>query len=163
MGRDTLTKVLGDQVQVITFRNIQKWAIEKDDVLNQLTKIQIEKVIDNMKTANHKSGDIVFAKGSSCAQKIVVIIEGTLKKASKSDQVVGRKNEVYGSEFLKEGRQNQTFDDNIVMDGEGVLAELDFGKFYECLGGNYEQIMKKNEKSHEVRIVLMNESFKCLQ
>jgi len=153
LGRDTLTKVLGDQVQVITFRNIQKWAIEKDEVLNQLTKIQIEKVIDNMKTANHKSGDIIFAKGSSCAQKIVVVIEGTLKKASKSDQVVARKNEVYGSEFLKEGRQNQIFDDNIVMDGEGVLAELDFGKFYECLGGNYEQIMKKNEKSHEKKMM----------
>ena len=80
LGRDTLTKVLGDQVQVITFKNIQKWALEKDEILNQLTKIQIEKVIDNMKIANYKTGDIIFAKGSSCAQKIVVVIEGTLKK-----------------------------------------------------------------------------------
>ena len=30
LGRDTLTKVLGDQVHVVTFRNLQKWAFEKN-------------------------------------------------------------------------------------------------------------------------------------
>jgi len=80
LGRDTLIKVLGDQVQVITFKNIQKWAIEKDDMLNKLTKIQIEKTIDNMKISNYKVSDIIFTKGSPCSQKIVIVIEGSLKK-----------------------------------------------------------------------------------
>jgi len=80
LGRDTLTKVLGDQVQVITFKNIQKWAIDKDEVLNKLTKIQIEKIIDNMKISNYKASDVIFTKGSACAQKIVIVIEGSLKK-----------------------------------------------------------------------------------
>lgn len=81
LGRDTLTKILGDQVHAVTFRNLQKWAFEKQDLLKQLNKTQIEKVLDVMKISSYKSGDIIFKKGTVANQKIVVIIEGSLKKA----------------------------------------------------------------------------------
>ena len=68
--------------------------------------------------------------------------------SKKADKIRCNELKLLSIEFIN---YKNSFDDNIVMDGEGVLAELDFGKFYECLGGNYEQIMKKNEKSHEVR------------
>lgn len=71
--------MLGDQVQIITFKNIQKWALDKDLVLNQLTKLQTEKLVDNMKVTNYKAGSVIYARGSSCAQKIIIIIEGGLK------------------------------------------------------------------------------------
>jgi len=161
LGRDTLTKVLGDQVQVITFKNIQKWAIDKDEVLNKLTKIQIEKIIDNMKISNYKASDVIFTKGSACAQKIVIVIEGSLKK-TKNDQVVARKNEVYGSEFIKGGKKDQVFDDNIIMETEGVLAELDYKLFFECIGGSFEEIMKKNERSHEKKMMTQVSELKKL-
>ena len=80
LGRDTLTRILGDQVQTITFKNLQKWAFEKNNLLKKLTKIQIEKVIDNMVMANKIAGDVCFRKGTLCNQKIIIIIEGTLKK-----------------------------------------------------------------------------------
>ena len=102
LGRDTLTKVLGDQVQIITFKNVQKWAIEKDLVLNQLTKLQTEKLVDNMKVTNYKTGNVIYAKGSPCAQKVVILIEGNLKM-SKSGQLVAKKGETYGSEYLRDG------------------------------------------------------------
>jgi len=38
LSRDTLTKVLGDQVHSITFKNLQKWAFEKNMYLSKLTK-----------------------------------------------------------------------------------------------------------------------------
>ena len=41
LGRDTATEILGDQVQIITFRNIIKWAFEKNALIVKLTKIQI--------------------------------------------------------------------------------------------------------------------------
>jgi len=80
LGRDTLTRILGDQVQVITFRNLQKWAFEKNALFSKLTKIQIEKIIDAMKISNYKAGDIIYHKGSLCNQKIIIIIEGSIKK-----------------------------------------------------------------------------------
>ena len=36
LGRDTLTKILGDQVHAVTFRNLQKWAFEKNNLLSKL-------------------------------------------------------------------------------------------------------------------------------
>ena len=35
------------------------------------------------------------------------------------------------------------------MEGEGIIAELEFKLFFECIGGTLEQIVKKNVNSHE--------------
>ena len=80
LGRESLTKILGDSIQVIAYRNQQKWAIEKSPLLCNLTKIQIEKILDAMKISSFKAGDIVMKKGSVCSLKIVAVIEGALKK-----------------------------------------------------------------------------------
>ena len=82
LGRDTVTKILGDQVQIVTFRNIQKWAFDKSENFSKLTKIQIEKIIDSMKIINYKAGDIVCKKGANCSSKIYVSIEGNVKKVN---------------------------------------------------------------------------------
>jgi len=39
------------------------------------------------------------------------------------------------------------------METEGVLAELDFQHFYDSIGGPYLEIIKKNERSHEVNFL----------
>lgn len=48
--------------------------------MSKLTKGQIEKVLDAMKIISSKAGDTILKKGTSANQKIVVIIEGSLKK-----------------------------------------------------------------------------------
>ena len=63
LGRDTLTKVLGDQVHVVTFRNLQKWAFDKNLVLSRLNKIQVEKVLDAMKISAFKANEQILKKG----------------------------------------------------------------------------------------------------
>ena len=63
LGRDTLTKILGDQVHVVTFRNLQKWAFEKNPLLSKLNKTQVEKILDVMKISSYKAGDIILKKG----------------------------------------------------------------------------------------------------
>jgi len=39
LGRENLTKILGDKVQMIVFNNLQRWAFDKSSILNKLTKI----------------------------------------------------------------------------------------------------------------------------
>lgn len=36
------------------------------------------------------------------------------------------------------------------MESDGVLAEITYQAFVECVGGTFEAILKKNETSHEV-------------
>jgi len=137
LGRDTLTKILGDQVHAVTFRNLQKWAFEKQDLLKQLNKTQIEKVLDVMKISSYKSGDIIFKKGTVANQKIVVIIEGSLKKA-KSGIVVASKAQAFGQEYMLENNRTKNFEDDIVMETDGVLAEITTENFQECINGTIE-------------------------
>ena len=52
-----------------------------------------------MKIVNCKAGDVIVKKGTAANQKIVVIVEGSLKK-SKSGVVVAQKGAAWGEEFM---------------------------------------------------------------
>ncbi len=78
LGRDVIKGILGDQVQVIVFKNIQRWAFEKHTILSKLTKIQREKIIDSMKYVNYKENECLVKAGNPFNIKILVVIEGNL-------------------------------------------------------------------------------------
>lgn len=72
-----MNAILGDKVQAIAFRNLQRWAFEKNPTLGKLTKIQIEKVLDELKISKKDKGQFIFRKDEKCS-KIVIPIEGNL-------------------------------------------------------------------------------------
>ncbi len=78
LGREVLTKILGAQIQVITFKNIMKWAFEKNHSLAKLTHIQIEKIIELMEIIQFKKGETIYIKNEVC-QKFLVVLEGSLE------------------------------------------------------------------------------------
>ena len=82
LGREALQNILGDKIQKIIYRNIQKWVFDKSPLLQKLTNIQKEKVIDLTKIKNFKEGTLLLAKGGCCSQ-IFIVIEGSLKKVLK--------------------------------------------------------------------------------
>ena len=75
--------------------------------------MQHEKLVEAAKFINKKSGDVIFVKGSLGSSKLVIAIEGSLKKVKlakikiiklikkvKFNAVICKKGEVYGDEFL---------------------------------------------------------------
>ena len=38
LGRDTLNRIMGDNIYEVTFKNFIRWAFEKNAILSQLTK-----------------------------------------------------------------------------------------------------------------------------
>jgi len=38
LGRDTLNRIMGDNIYEVTFKNFIRWAFEKNNILNQLSK-----------------------------------------------------------------------------------------------------------------------------
>ena len=101
LGRETLSKVLGDQIFVVTFRNFMKWAIEKSTHLSKLNKEQVEKILDLMKINSYKSGNVVIKKNTENVnnQKLIIVIEGALKKYKNINPIAVR-SQIYGEEFL---------------------------------------------------------------
>lgn len=103
LGRDTLTNILGDKIQKIIYRNIQKWAFDKSPVLQKLTNIQKQKVIDNMTIKNFKAGINLLNKGDY-VNKIFIVIEGSMKKGPSSS--IASKGVAFGDNYLP--KKNQT-------------------------------------------------------
>jgi|JI61114C2RNA_FD_contig_21_5603546_length_469_multi_4_in_0_out_0_2 hypothetical protein len=60
-----------------------------------MSKSQSERVIDAMKIAAFKANDPIFKKAISGCQKIVVVIEGSLKKL-KNGGTVASKGQCWG-------------------------------------------------------------------
>ena len=72
-----------------------------------------------MKINSYKAQESICRRGIVGFQKLVVVIEGSLKKL-KSGNVVATKGQCYGEEFLKD--QNKILDDEVIMQNYGVVA-----------------------------------------
>lgn len=48
----------------------------------------------------------------------------------------------------------------MVVEKDAVLAEISIGKFEEIIGGQIEEILKKNEKSHEKKMMKLENPLK---
>nr|CAD79354.1 cGMP-dependent protein kinase [Paramecium tetraurelia] len=148
LGRENLTKILGDKIQLIIFNNIMRWSFEKSEILKQLTKIQLEKISQKAKIENFKKGQVIFEAKKPC-DKLVVVLEGVLIN-SKQESVT--KGSCFGDQFLQKERYGSPLECAFTMVGDGVLATITFQALFKIFGGDLETALKKNENSHEKKI-----------
>lgn len=100
-----MVKILGDGIQVIMLRNTQRWAIQKSVLFSKLTKIQIEKILDIIKIKNYKAGDLLIKKGTIGCPKLIIIMEGSIRKESDQKSII-LKGGIFGDEyFLDENKK----------------------------------------------------------
>lgn len=64
-------------------------------MLSKLTKEQIDRVIEKMKINAFKANDTIFKKAANSSQKLVVLIEGSLKRL-KTGVIVASKGQCWG-------------------------------------------------------------------
>lgn len=79
LGREEATKILGDQVQLITFKNVMRWAFEKSPKLKKLSNLQVEKLLSFMNISQMKKGEVVFRKGDPI-DRFIILIDGVVKQ-----------------------------------------------------------------------------------
>ncbi|CAD8152969.1 unnamed protein product [Paramecium octaurelia] len=151
LGRENL--ILGDKVQIIIFWNIMRWSFEKSEVLKQLSKIQLEKIVQRAKIDNYKKGQVIVEAGKAC-DKLIVVLEGAMTN-SKQDSVP--KGLCFGDQFLMREKYGQIIDSEYAMVRDGVLATISNQTLFLIFGGDLETALKKNENSHEKKIKQLGE------
>lgn len=62
------------------------------------------------------------------------------------------KAQAWGEEYFFEANKNKTLDDDIVLETDGVIAEISSENFIDCIGGTLEEVIKKNEKLLEKKL-----------
>jgi cGMP-dependent protein kinase len=78
-----------------------------------------------------------------------MIVEGILKKSKLGTQVA-TKGLVFGDEYLLENTRQQpkVLDDDIILENDGVVAEIPFEQFVDLIGGKLEEVIKRNEEKY---------------
>jgi cGMP-dependent protein kinase 1 len=140
LGRDDLVSVLGDQLQQIIYRNTQRIAIEKNQILKSLKKFQKENIIDKMTIKKYEAGQIVIPVSSSIEEKLYIVLKGSLKTNSKVF-------ELYDCIGIQEIYSNtkKTSKEDFISSEETYLSEISKTELESVLGGCLEKIVTSNE------------------
>ena len=146
LARDTLNQILGEKLQVIVFRNLQKWALEKSKYLSKLNSLQIEKIIQCMNITTFENEQIVFQKGQQTNPKMVIVLEGYLKKQKTKETICG-KGKIVGEDYLTARSKDIKLTDGIVTSKNTILASFSRQEFIELFECSLEELVTKTEKN----------------
>lgn len=78
LGKDMLKKLLGDQVELIIYKNIAKWALEKCDGIKELPQSYRDMINSIIELKHLNKGDVYLMKNKPAKENIVIILQGQL-------------------------------------------------------------------------------------
>ena len=140
LGRETLAKIIGADFRDVMFRNYVKSIVQKNRVLFSLLKRDEDSFFEGMRVQHKKTNEVVFKKGST-VQKLLVIMEGKLKKF-RSANYLAEAGQTWGEQFLGEG--GPRLEDDIIVETESVVIELNLA--------NLRQIQALNQSSSSINL-----------
>lgn len=73
LGRDSLQEILGNKVEIVIYRNFQRWGIERNDIMKNLSDISKEKLLEKFEQKNIEKGQVILNAGDSVTQLIVCV------------------------------------------------------------------------------------------
>ncbi|EAR88061.1 CGMP-dependent kinase 9-1 (macronuclear) [Tetrahymena thermophila SB210] len=156
LSRKATQEILGDKIQYLAFRNLMRWAFEKDKILCKLITMQREKLFSHLNIRKVMDKEEVINQARP--NQICVILEGIL--VQKSNNTMYEKAQVVGSMCLI---ANQYTDNQLVFsEKESLIAEISKEQIETLLGGSYEQLVTRNRKSHENSVYFSKGSDKKL-
>jgi cGMP-dependent protein kinase len=143
IGRHDLEQVLGNHLQHIIYRNTQRMAFERNDVLKRLNRDQTDRLIDNMVVRTYTNGQIVIPQGHPKGAKLWVVLKGAL--GPNGFRIEAETLACLGEQSLSEGATG-AFAEALLAIGDQVhIAEIERAKFEECIGGGITQATVNNE------------------
>lgn len=147
LSRNSVQEILGAKIQQVIEGNWSRWAIEKNDVFTKLTKLQIEKWIQNAVIRKVSANEIILAKNNPLT-KLIIVIGGDLAYGSQTIS----KGSVFGSHFMfpSANLTKKLSDDLKATGSEATISETSVELFSRIIGGKLEEVFNKNKNSHEV-------------
>ncbi|CAG9321736.1 unnamed protein product [Blepharisma stoltei] len=129
IGRGSLLEALGENLQQVIYRNIQKKAIEKSEPLKNLTKEQSQKMMDAMKIAKFSSGEVVVSKNSLQGSKLCIIMKGRVRGPLGVYETFS----CIGDDKISQTSE-QNNPENYIAETDADIAQISKEEFERCLG-----------------------------
>ena len=91
-----------------------------------------------------KNNELVYPKGQSISEKLCVVLEGNIVD-KKINKIEAKRNEILFEKLLSEG-STEVIKHNLTAEPDCILAEIDFQKFKEVLGGDLKTAQTKSNQ-----------------
>ena len=104
------------------------------------------------KSRSLKEREVIFSQGTAVCKKIVISQNSNLIR-SDDNVVIAHKSQCFHDSFFTKPYRDKAFDENVVVQNETIVFELSLEDLIHCIGGEIEEVLKKNEKqSHEIKM-----------
>lgn len=153
LSRETLQKVLSNQLQDIIEKNTIMEAINKSETLSILTKEQKSAIVKDLHEKNYKGGDVVVPVGSQCKSKIYIIITGRLQYAKASTLLIDKGNCVGDLYVTKSHAEDLKYEDDLIASCDMKVGEITKYQFEISIKGKYEEVIKENAATNVLKKV----------
>ncbi|OMJ93134.1 hypothetical protein SteCoe_3952 [Stentor coeruleus] len=138
-----LNELLGNKLQDIIYENSVRIGIEKDPLLQKLTKFQAESLIKVMKIRTFTDGDTIIPSGMPLNNNITIVVKGSLAK-SRSSVLIAKVFDAINAENVIKNTKG-SFDESIIAIGETTVATINRDELESRLGGSFEEITSNND------------------
>jgi cGMP-dependent protein kinase len=124
--------------------NFISTAFMNSKVFSNINAKMISKTFRYFTFRNLKNNELVYPKGQCISEKLCVVLEGNIV-AKKINKIEAKRNEILYEKLLSEG-SIEIIKHNLTAEPDCILAEIDFEKFKEVLGGDLKTAQTKSNQ-----------------
>ena len=134
----------GDNFRQVLYFNFITISFNNSKVFKKINSKIIAKSFQFFKFRSLKNNELVYPKGQKISEKLCVVLEGNIVD-KKINKVEAKRYEILFEKRLSENSE-EVIKNNLVADPDCILAEIDYNKFKETVGGDLNEAQTKSNQ-----------------
>ena len=134
----------GDNFRQILYFNFITISFNNSKIFKKINSKIIAKSFQFFKFRSLKNNELVYPKGQKITEKLCVVLEGNIVD-KKINKVEAKRYEILFEKKLSENCED-ALKNNLVAEPDCILAEIDFSKFKETVGGDLNEAQTKSNQ-----------------
>ena len=134
----------GENFREQLYYNFITTSFMQSKTFGEISKKMISKTFKFFSFKSLKNGELAYPKGKKINEKLCVVLEGNIVD-KKINKVEAKRYEILFETKLAEGNSDPIKND-LVAEPDCILAEIDFDKFKEILGGDIKTAQAKSNQ-----------------
>ena len=134
----------GENFRQILYFNFITISFNNSKIFKKINSKIIAKSFQYFQFRSLKNNELVYPKGQKITDKLCVVLEGNIVD-KKINKVEAKRYEILFEKKLSENSED-TLKNNLVAEPDCILAEIDFAKFKETVGGDLNEAQTKSNQ-----------------
>ena len=134
----------GDNFRQVLYFNFITISFNNSKVFKKINSKIIAKTFQFFKFRSLKNNELVYPKGHKISEKLCVVLEGNIID-KKINKVEAKRYEILFEKKLSENSED-VLKNNLIAEPDCILAEIDYDKFKETVGGDLNEAQTKSNQ-----------------